>query len=123
MFQTEQEKKPMSSLQKGIHRVNLASKEYKTRLTLDSIVEIEQETGTGIIKLCQKMADSDISMSTIILVLTKGLRGGGNDVQETETKKIIEEAGIIESTRAVAEMLTLSLTTDSDEEGAKKNEE
>ena len=62
-------------------------------------------------------------MSTIILVLTKGLRGGGNDVQETETKKIIEEAGIIESTRAVAEMLTLSLTTDSDEEGAKKNEE
>ena len=37
--------------------------------------------------------------------------------------KIIEKAGIIESTRAVATMLTASLTTDSDEEGTKKNEE
>ena len=98
----------MSSLQKGIHRVNLAGKDYATRLTLDSIVEIEQMTGTGIIKLCQRMADSDISISDIILVLTKGLRGGGNDLQEPDVKKIIENAGIIESTRAVAEMLTSS---------------
>ena len=113
----------MSSLQKGIHNVSLAGKDYKTRLTLDSIVEIEQTTNTGIIKLCQKMADSDISISDIILVLTKGLRGGGNNIQESDTKKIIEEAGIIESTRAVATMLTASLTTDSDEEGTKKNEE
>jgi hypothetical protein len=113
----------MSNLQKGIHNVNLAGKDYQTRLTLDSIVEIEQATGTGIIKLCQRMAESDISITDIILVLNKGLRGGGNDVQEKDTKKIIEKAGIIESTRAVATMLTASLTTDSDEEGTKKNEE
>ena len=43
--------------------------------------------------------------------------------KKRKQKKIIEQAGIIESTRAVATMLTASLTTDSDEEGTKKNEE
>jgi len=114
----------MSNLNKGQIKVFLDQKEYTARLTLDSIVAIEQSTGMGIIKLCTEMANSNVSLSSILTVLHKGLRGGGNDLSEKEVKAIVEEVGIIESTRAVAQMLTDTLTrTNSDEDDTKKNEE
>ena len=97
--------------------LDLGGKSYKARLTIDSIIQIEQSTGCGIIKLAQKMSEADIRMMDLISVLTPALRGGGNDLQENDVKKIVREVGIIDSAKAVAQLLTSSLTADSNEAG------
>ena len=56
-------------------------------------------------------------MSDVIYVLTPALRGGGKDIQENDIKKIVADIGLVNATKAVAELLTQSLTTDSGEEG------
>jgi len=100
--------------------IKLGEKSYKARLTVDSIIQIEDATECGIIKLAQKMGDADIRMKDLIAVLTPALRGGGNDFQDSDVKKIVGETGIVDAAQAVAQLLTKSLTADSGEEGEKE---
>jgi hypothetical protein len=48
--------------------------------------------------------------------LLPALRGGGNDLQQTEINKIVQDAGIVESTKVVATLLATTLSDDSGEE-------
>tara|TARA_R110000751_G_scaffold246019_1_gene346015 strand:- start:1329 stop:1679 length:351 start_codon:yes stop_codon:yes gene_type:complete len=106
----------MTNPLKGQIEITLGSKTYKARLTMNSIMEIEDAVGCGIIKLAQKMSEADIRMSDIISVLHPAIRGGGNDITRADTIKIVQEAGIINSTTAVADLLAKSLTDNSEEE-------
>ena len=83
----------MTNPLKGQIEVKLGSKTYKCRLTMNAIMEIEDACNCGIIKLATKMAEADIRMS-----------------------KIVQDAGIINSTTAVANLLSQSLTDNSKEE-------
>ena len=105
----------MTNPLKGQIEVTLGSNTYKARLTVDAIITIETAVGCGIIKLAQKMADADIKITDLIAVLHAALRGGGNDLQEKDISKIIQDVGIVEATRCVAELITQSLTADSEE--------
>lgn len=105
---------------KGETLVNLADKDYKARLTVDAIMQIEDAVDMGIIKLAQKMGDGDIRMSQIIAVLVPALRGGGNDLQKADVTKLVEKTGIVKSTAAVANLLAASLTDNSDEKDGKE---
>tara|TARA_R110000782_G_scaffold657_7_gene2178 strand:+ start:619 stop:966 length:348 start_codon:yes stop_codon:yes gene_type:complete len=105
----------MTNPLKGQIEVKLGSVTYTARLTVDSIIKIETAVGCGIIKLAQKMGDADIRITDLITVLHNALRGGGNDLQEKDINKIIQDVGIIEATRCVAELITQSLIADSDE--------
>ena len=107
----------MANPMKGQIDLTLGTDTYKARLTVDSIMQIEAAGGCGIIKLANKMAEGDIRMSDLIYVLTPALRGGGNDLQQEDVKKLVGNTGIVDSAKAVAELLTKSLTTDSGEEG------
>ena len=100
---------------KGEISIELAGKEYKCRLTIDSVMKIEDSCNCGIIKLATKMGDGDIRMSEIINVLTPALRGGGNDMQHKDVIALVQKAGIVKSTAAVAILLTKTLTDDSEE--------
>jgi len=106
----------MTNPLKGQIEVTLGSKTYKARLTVDAIITIETAVGCGIIKLAQKMSDADIKLSDLIIVLLQALRGGGNDFNEKDISKIIQDVGIIEATRCVAELITQSLQADSEED-------
>lgn len=106
----------MTNPLKGEIDLKLGSKTYKARLTVDAIIQIETAVGFGIIKLAQKMSDGDIRLTDLISVLTMSLRGGANDVNEKDVSKIIQDVGIVEATRAVAELIAQSLTNDSEEE-------
>jgi len=99
--------------------INLGGVDYKARLTVDAIMQIEDAVGCGIIKLAQRMGDADIRMIDIISVLTPALRGGGKNIQDTDVKKIVSEVGIVAAATAVAELLTKSLTVESDDEEGK----
>lgn len=92
-------------------------KNYKARLTIDAIMQIEDAVGCGIIKLAQNMSDADIRMSHIVEILTPALRGGGHDIQQSDVKKIIAKVGIVQATTVVADILTKTLTTTADDGG------
>ena len=79
-------------------------------------MQIEDACNCGIIKLATRMGEADIRMSEILNVLTPALRGGGNDFQKKDVIKIVQEAGIVKATAAVANLLAQSLTDDSEEE-------
>ena len=97
---------------KGEILLNLAGKEYKARL----IMQIEDACNCGILKLATRMSEGDIRMSEIVAVLLPALRGGGNDLSQNDILKIVGESGIVQSTTAVANLLTKTLTDDSEEE-------
>jgi len=108
--------------------ITLGGTDYKARLTIDAIIQIEEKVGCGIIKLATRMGDADIRMADLLSVLTPALRGGGNNIQEKEVKKIVSEVGIVATAQAVAELLAASLQPpkeegDEEEEAQKKKEE
>ena len=101
---------------KGEILLNLAGKDYKARLTMNAIMQIETACNSGILKLATRMSEADIRMTEIIEVLLPALRGGGNDLNKQDVIKIVEQAGIVKSTTAVANLLAQTLTDDSQEE-------
>jgi hypothetical protein len=111
-WQVQNRRSQMTNPLKGEIEIELGGETYKTRLTIDSIIQIEDAVGCGIIKLAQNMGEADIRMKDIIAVLLPAIRGGGKDVQENDVKKIVQNAGLVPSTKAVAEILTGSLMPD-----------
>lgn len=87
----------MTNKLKGETTVNLAGKDYKARLTIDAIMQIEDACNCGIIKLANRMGEADIRMSDVINVLLPALRGGGNDLQRKDIIQIVQKAGIVKS--------------------------
>ena len=113
----------MTNPLKGQIEVTLGSETYKARLTVDSIIKIENSCNCGIIKLATKMSEGDIRLSEIVNVLLPALRGGGNDFDEKKVKQLITETGIVKSTKQVADLLVglLNDPDSEDDESAKKD--
>ena len=104
----------MTNPLKGEISLNIGGTEYKARLTVDAIMQIENSVGCGILKLAQRMSEADIRVSDIIAVLTPALRGGGKDMKHGDVSKIIADVGIVESTTAVANLLTMAISPKDD---------
>lgn len=99
----------MTNPLKGEMTLTLANDSYKARLTIDSIIKIETELDIGILALTQRLADADVRIHQLRCILLHALRGGGNDLKEKDITRLIEDAGLIDSCKAVAELLTNSL--------------
>jgi len=115
----------MTNPLKGEIQLTIGDTDYSARLTLDSIMQIEQSVGCGIIKLAQRMGEADIRVTDLVNVLTPALRGGGNDFKPKKIQSIIADVGLIAAASAVAELLTMTIvhqdeasTDDSDEDSA-----
>ena len=105
----------MTNPMKGEIQITLGEEEYKTRLTIDSIIRIETELDKGILAITQKIGDADVRVGELRTVLLHALRGGGNDLSEKDVSGIIAEVGIVDACRAVAEILTASLMSPKNE--------
>jgi len=111
----------MANPLKGEIEVKLGSKTYKCRLTIDSLVRIEDELDSGILELASAISQAKIRIRTLIVVLKYALRGGGNDFDDKKISLIIQEIGIVTASTEVAKLLAGTLTDqDSDEEDKKK---
>jgi len=111
---------------KGEVLVSLAGKEYKARLTIDAIMQIEDAVDMGIVKLAQKMSEGDLRMGHMIQVLLPALRGGGNDLQPKDVMELVQRHGLVQSMAVVAKVLTEVLSTGNTEvatEGKKQEED
>ena len=111
----------MTNPLKGQIEVTLGSETYKCRLTIDSLVKIEDELDTGILELAQNIAQAKVRIRTLLVVLRYALRGGGNDFDEKTVGQIISDVGIVTASTEVAKLLVSTLNdNDSDEEDKKK---
>jgi hypothetical protein len=117
----------MTNPLKGEIEIELGGQTYKCRLTIDSLVKIEDELDKGILELASDISQAKVRVRTLLTVLRYALRGGGNDFDEKKMKSIITSAGIINASATVAQLLADSLTDPdtAEEEGnsAKKPQE
>ena len=115
----------MTNPLKGEIEIELAGQIYKCRLTIDSLVKIEDELDKGILELATDISNAKVRLKTLLVVLRYALRGGGNDFDERKIKTILTDAGIITSSSVVAQLLADSLTDKEalEEEGASKKQE
>ena len=119
--QVQQRRSQMTNPLKGQIEVKLGSQTYKCRLTIDSLVKIEDELDTGILELAQNISQAKVRIRTLLVVLRHALRGGGNDFDEKKVGQIISDIGIVSASTEVAKLLVSTLNdNDSDEEDKKK---
>ena len=78
----------MTNPMKGEMSLKLGKNEYKTRLTIDSIIRIETELDKGILAITQKIGDADVRVGDLRTVLLHALRGGGNDLSEKDVSEV-----------------------------------
>ena len=112
----------MTNPMKGEVEVQLGDKSYSCRLTLDSLIKIATALDTGILKIAQNMAEGNVRLSDVISILLPALRGGGNDLQQKDVIKIVEEVGIVRSTVVAAELLASTISDPQGETEGKKPE-
>ena len=95
--------------------------EYKARMSLDTIIRIEQALSCSILKLGNKLAQADITITEIISVITLALRAGGNNLQDKEVKVLVVDIGLLEAIKMAGELVTLALNVDDDTDDEKKS--
>ena len=90
---------------RGEKEVKLGNKTYKTRLTVDSLIKLEQTTGQSLIKLTSRLSEGSLTLTEIASIITPAIRGGGEDIKEDEVIKIIYQSGIADGIRVCGELL------------------
>lgn len=111
----------MTNPLKGQIEITLGSETYKARLTIDSLVKIEDELDSGILELATNIGEAKVRIRTLLVVLRYALRGGGNDFDDKKVGQIISDVGIVVASTEVAKLLVLTLSdNDSDEDDKKK---
>jgi len=99
----------MTNPLKGEMMITMGETQYKTRLTIDSIIKIEEQLDRGILTITQRLSEADIRVQHLCVILYHALRGGGNDFTEKQVKNIVDKTGLVPSCQAVAELLTAAL--------------
>lgn len=102
----------MANTIRGELDIELNGSTYKTKLNLNSIMVLERNLGRSLIKVTQSLSTGDLQLSELLQVLQTALKGGGNDLSDADIKKLVWEAGYVNSLSAVGEILTNSLTGD-----------
>lgn len=106
---------------KGEIPLEIAGETYKCRLTIDALVQIEEELGLGILEIVTELTNAKVRIKWLITILYHALRGGGNDFDDKKIKQIITDAGVGPATVAIARLVSSTLTDIDSDEGVKKN--
>ena len=101
--------------------LNFKDKTYKARMSLDTLMRIEEALGCSILKVGNKLSTADITLLEIINILTLSIRAGGNNVTENDVKGFVSEIGLVEAIKATGELLSLALNVDPDNTEKKSN--
>jgi len=95
--------------------------EYKANMSLDTIIRLEEKVGLGIFELATRFSKGEFKVNQIISILTTAIRGGGNDVKDSDIKRLVNDIGIVQAVKITADLITFALNVE--EEGEKKSEE
>jgi hypothetical protein len=92
--------------------INFGEKSYKARMSLDTIIRVEEALGCSVLKIGTKLTQADLTMtSEVIAILTLSVRAGGNDIKDNDIKEAVSKIGLVEAIKITGELLTLALGT------------
>ena len=111
----------MTNPMKGETQITLGNETYTARLTVDAIINIEDELDKGIIEIMQEIGEAKIRTSYLVVILRSALRGGGLDINDKGVKDIIADNVFTDICRVVAELLA-AILTDSGADEEKKDQ-
>lgn len=100
----------MLNPQRGEIKVNLGEKTYTGRVTLDTLMRIENALGMGLVKIAQKLQEGDLKVNELLSIITPIVRAGGNSVDQKEIGEIVWAAGLAEAMRVAGEIIAYALT-------------
>lgn len=106
----------MTNPLRGEVEIQIANETFNCRLTIDSLVKIEEELDKGILEIATDISQAKVRLKTLLSVLRYALRGGGNDFDERKIKSLITEAGLIKTSTIVAQLIADSLNDPDPEE-------
>ena len=124
-WQVQNRRSQMTNPLKGEIEIELGGETFKCRLTIDSLVKIEDELDKGILELATDISQAKVRLKVLLVVLRYALRGGGNDFDDRKMKQIITDTGIISASAVVAQLLSDSLSDpeEKEESSGKKSQE
>ena len=95
----------MTNPKRGEMSLEIGEKQFKVKITMDTLMRIETAIGKGILKVAQGLSVGEMSATEMVAILTPILRSGGKDLKEKDVANIIWEAGFAEGLKAVAEVI------------------
>lgn len=97
---------------RGELEVKLAEEVYQAKVTLDSIVRMEQSLGMSIVRIAQNLAAAELTTEQISTILLISLRGGGNKLDKRDVDRLVWNSGLVASMAVVGEILSAVLGGD-----------
>ena len=95
---------------KGEVKAVLGKQEKTFRLTFESIVNIENNTGKSIIQLTTDMSSAKYTFKDLLIILHEGLKGAGGNVIQKAVGDMIMESGIIKASETAGIVLASAFT-------------
>lgn len=105
----------MTNPKRGELRINLGTKEFTAKVTMDGLARIETACNTGIVKILGKLTEGELTTTEVCSILYPIIKGGGNEITFKEVQTAVWEAGLAEAMKACGEVLAVSLGTGQDE--------
>ena len=101
--------------------IKVGDSEYKARMSLDTIMRLEDSLGTSILKVGQKLMAQDITQRECLIILTLCIRAGGNDIEEKQITKLMSQQDLVKTITTIGELFSLALQTNNSESSEKKS--
>jgi hypothetical protein len=101
---------------KGEVKAVLGKQEKTFRLTFESIVNIENNTGKSIIQLTTDMSSAKYTFKDLLVILHEGLKGAGGNVIQKAVGDMIMESGIIKASETAGIVLASAFTGETKED-------
>ncbi len=91
---------------RGEVEADLDGRRYTLCLTLGALAELEAALGAGdLMGLARRFEAGQLSASDAIRVIGAGLRGGGNDIDDSAVARMRAEGGVAGHVAIVADLL------------------
>ncbi len=111
----------MTNPKRGELKLKLGEKSYDCKLNMDVLVRIEQNLGGSLLRLANKMQEADISGLQMVSILTPVLRSSGEDLKDSDVKRIIWDAGVTSTITTCAEIIAFIVGGNEGDEGNGKS--
>tara|TARA_Y100000004_G_scaffold54130_2_gene60286 strand:- start:4891 stop:5223 length:333 start_codon:yes stop_codon:yes gene_type:complete len=94
--------------------LKIEDKEYKAKMTLDTILRIEESLDMSIYPLAKKFEEPSVRQKEVCAIIYCAIRSGGNDIKESDILRFISNVGIVEATKIAGQLLVLGLNVSVD---------
>ena len=107
---------------KGEMKLRFPSQTIKGRLSVDTILLIEESLGKSILMIVQNMSEYKITLAEMVEVMYYVIKTGGNTHTIADVKQLFNEIGYTEAIKMAGECLAKAIDPDQHKTQKKKEE-